>query len=86
MPPRPALLVLNQYYAPGQESTAQLLTELCEALAADYEVTVVTGTVYHAPKPERTIRNGVTSSASGRRRSTAASSRCGASTTSASSC
>ena len=60
MPPRPALLVLNQYYAPGQESTAQLLTELCEALAAEYEVTVVTGTVYHAPKPERTIRNGVT--------------------------
>ena len=34
-PPRPALLVLNQYYAPGQESTAQLLTELCEALAED---------------------------------------------------
>ena len=59
-PPRPALLVLNQYYAPGQESTAQLLTELCEALAEEYDVTVVTGTVYHAPKPERTTRNGVT--------------------------
>ena len=59
-PPRPALLVLNQYYAPGQESTAQLLTEFCEALAGDYDVTVVTGTVYHAPKPERTVRNGVT--------------------------
>lgn len=59
-PPRPSLLVLNQYYAPGQESTAQLLTELCEALDREYEVTVVTGTVYHAPKPERTTRNGVT--------------------------
>jgi glycosyltransferase involved in cell wall biosynthesis len=58
--PRPALLVLNQYYAPGQESTAQLLTELCEALAEEYDVTVVTGTVYHAPKPEVTVRNGVT--------------------------
>ena len=23
-------------------------------------MTVVTGTVYHAPKPERTVRNGVT--------------------------
>jgi colanic acid biosynthesis glycosyl transferase WcaI len=59
-PPRPALLVLNQYYAPGQESTAQLLTELCEALAAEYDVTVVTGTVYQAPRSERTVRNGVT--------------------------
>lgn len=60
MPPRPALLVLNQYYAPGQESTAQLLAELCEALADEYDVTVVTGTVYDAPRPERTVRNGVT--------------------------
>ena len=59
-PPRPALLVLNQYYAPGQESTAQLLTELCEALVAEYDVTVVTGTVYQAPRSERTVRNGVT--------------------------
>lgn len=58
-PPRPSLLVLNQYYAPGHESTAQLLTELCEALADEYDVTVVTGTVYAAPRPERTVRNGV---------------------------
>jgi hypothetical protein len=40
---RRRLLVLNQYYWPGVEATAHLLTELCEALAADYEVTVVTG-------------------------------------------
>ena len=56
---RPTLVVLNQYYAPGYESTAHLLTELCEALADDFDVTVVTGTVYGAPKPERTVRNRV---------------------------
>jgi putative colanic acid biosynthesis glycosyltransferase WcaI len=38
------LLVLNQYYWPGPEATAQLLTELCEGLAGAYEVTVVAGT------------------------------------------
>jgi colanic acid biosynthesis glycosyl transferase WcaI len=41
--PRRRILVFNQYYAPAFESTAQLLTQLCEALAEDYEVTVVTG-------------------------------------------
>jgi colanic acid biosynthesis glycosyl transferase WcaI len=40
---RPNLLVLNQYYWPGVEATAQLLTELCEGLAADFDVTVVSG-------------------------------------------
>ena len=40
---RPRLLVLNQYYWPGVEATAQLLTQLCEALAAEYDVTVITG-------------------------------------------
>jgi colanic acid biosynthesis glycosyl transferase WcaI len=39
---RPRLLVLNQYYWPGVEATAHLLTELCEGLSADFEVTVVT--------------------------------------------
>ena len=34
------LLVLNQYYWPGVEATAQLLAQLCEALAEDYDVTV----------------------------------------------
>jgi colanic acid biosynthesis glycosyl transferase WcaI len=56
---RPVLLVLNQYYAPGYESTAHLLTELCEALAETFDVTVVTGTVYGASRPETTVRNGV---------------------------
>ena len=55
---RPRLLVLNQYYWPGVEATANLLTELCEALAADYDVTVVTGAV-SAKLPERDVRNGV---------------------------
>lgn len=41
--PRPRLLVLNQYYWPGYESTAQLLHDLCLGLSRDYDVTVVTG-------------------------------------------
>jgi glycosyltransferase involved in cell wall biosynthesis len=55
---RPRLLVLNQYYWPGVEATANLLTELCEALAEDYDVTVVTGAVA-ADVPSREVRNGV---------------------------
>ncbi len=42
---KPRILVLNQYYKPGVEATANLLAELCEALCDDYEVTVVTGRV-----------------------------------------
>src|SRR5262249_20818349 len=51
------VLVLNQYYWPGPEATAQLLTELCEGLADTYEVTVVAGTTRGA-RPGRQIRNG----------------------------
>jgi colanic acid biosynthesis glycosyl transferase WcaI len=40
---RPRLLVFNQYYWPGIEATARLLADLCEGLAEDYDVTVVTG-------------------------------------------
>ena len=40
---RPRLLVMNQYYWPGVEATAHLLSELCAALAEDFDVTVVTG-------------------------------------------
>lgn len=40
---RPRILVLNQYYRPGVEATANLLADLCESLALDYDVTVVTG-------------------------------------------
>jgi colanic acid biosynthesis glycosyl transferase WcaI len=44
--PRPHLLVLNQYYWPGLEATAQLLAQLCEELVEDYDVTVVTGNLH----------------------------------------
>jgi colanic acid biosynthesis glycosyl transferase WcaI len=57
---RPRLLVLNQYYWPGVEATANLLTDLCEALAVDYDVTVVTGRLRdHEQDPDYEERNGV---------------------------
>ena len=57
---RPRLLVLNQYYKPGVEATANLLADLCEALAVDYEVTVVTGRLAGRPElPDSEIMNGV---------------------------
>lgn len=57
---KPRLLVLNQYYWPGVEATAHLLTELCEALTADFDVTVVTGVLHgHEGSLRKEIRNGV---------------------------
>src|SRR5690242_5201892 len=57
---KPRLLVLNQYYWPGIEATAQLLTDLCEALAEDVDVTVITGVLHgHEDEPRRVVRNGV---------------------------
>ena len=57
---RPKILVLNQYYWPGVEATAQLLAQLCEALATEYEVTVVTGHLHgHDDLPSEEERNGV---------------------------
>jgi colanic acid biosynthesis glycosyl transferase WcaI len=57
---KPRLLVLNQYYWPGVEATAQLLTELCEALAEDMEVKVVTGVLHgHEGEPRRVVHQGV---------------------------
>jgi putative colanic acid biosynthesis glycosyltransferase WcaI len=59
-PRKPRLLVLNQYYWPGIEATAQLLTDLCEALAEDAEVTVITGMLHgNEDAPRRLVRNGV---------------------------
>ena len=55
---RPRLLVLNQYYRPGVEATANLLSELCAALASDYDVTAVVGAAHG--EPERSVRDGVT--------------------------
>jgi colanic acid biosynthesis glycosyl transferase WcaI len=57
---KPRLLVLNQYYWPGVEATAQLLTELCEALTEDLDVKVVTGQLHgQEEEPHRSVRNGV---------------------------
>src|SRR2546430_10574074 len=57
---KPRLLVLNQYYWPGIEATAQLLTELCEALSEDLDVKVVTGQLDgQETQPHRSVRNGV---------------------------
>ena len=57
---RRRILVLNQYYWPGVEATAHLLTELCEALAEDYEVEVVTGVLHgHEDAPREDEHNGV---------------------------
>ena len=56
---RPRILVLNQYYWPGIEATAQLLAQLCEALARDYDVTVVTGNLRDHDLPSDETRNGV---------------------------
>jgi colanic acid biosynthesis glycosyl transferase WcaI len=59
-PRKPRLLVLNQYYWPGIEATAQLLTELCDALTEDLDVTVVTGVLHgHEDEPRRTVHNSV---------------------------
>src|SRR4051794_17891917 len=57
---QPRLLVLNQYYHPGVEATAHLLTELCESLADDWDVTVITGRLRdHEDEPDYERRNGV---------------------------
>src|SRR3954469_7805886 len=57
---RPHILVLNQYYKPGVEATANLLADLCESLAETYDVTVVTGRVRGRPElPADETVNGV---------------------------
>lgn len=57
---RPYVLVLNQYYWPGVEATAHLLSELCAALVQDFDVTVITGRLRGlAPWPGRTRHDGV---------------------------
>jgi colanic acid biosynthesis glycosyl transferase WcaI len=57
---RPRVLVLNQYYWPGVEATAHLLSELCAGLADEFEITVVTGTLSGASTPPgRSVHRGV---------------------------
>lgn len=58
--PRPHVLVFNQYYWPGFEATGNLLSELCAALAEEFDVTVITGTLRTPPVgPGRAERDGV---------------------------
>jgi len=60
VPRKPRLLVLNQYYWPGLEATAHLLSELCGALADEFEIRVVTGRLLiHAPEPGHFEHDGV---------------------------
>ncbi len=57
---RPRLLVLNQYYWPGVEATAHLLSQLCEALTDEFDITVVTGHLFgHDDLAQEEDRNGV---------------------------
>ena len=59
-PAKPRLLVVNQYYWPGVEATAHLLTELCEALTDEYEIRVLTGALHgHGALPTHQSRKGV---------------------------
>src|SRR5215813_9331420 len=61
MEDRPRLLIINQYYWPGVEATANLLTDLAEDLAHDFRVTVLTGELHGQEElPAREVRNGVT--------------------------
>jgi glycosyltransferase involved in cell wall biosynthesis len=58
--PRSRILVLNQYYRPGVEATANLLADLCEELARNDDVTVVTGRLReHEDLPSDETINGV---------------------------
>jgi glycosyltransferase involved in cell wall biosynthesis len=57
---KPRVLVINQYYRPGFEATAQLLGDLCEALSERFDVSVVTGALAIPPAPSgRFDENGV---------------------------
>ena len=57
---RRRLLVFNQYYWPGVEATATLLSELCRALADEFEITVVTGRLRDVDaKAGRSLHEGV---------------------------
>ena len=50
---RPSVLVLNRSYWPDAEATGQLLTELCEDLASQYQMTVIAGQTNQNPTGER---------------------------------
>ena len=47
--PRPRVLFINRSYWPDAEATGQLLAELCEDLARDFDITVLAGQPNHNP-------------------------------------
>ncbi|MGD0900436.1 MAG: glycosyltransferase family 4 protein [Thermoguttaceae bacterium] len=55
---RPSVLFLNRSYWPDSEATGQLLTELCEDLAASFDVTVIAGRPNQNPTGEKYRRHG----------------------------
>jgi colanic acid biosynthesis glycosyl transferase WcaI len=57
---RPRLLVFQQYYRPGVEATAQLLSELCGELANEFDITVITGKVRAGARERRVVHDRVT--------------------------
>ncbi len=57
---RPRLLVFNQYYWPGVEATAYLLSQLCSELADEFDITVVTGKLRVGGNESRVVHEGVT--------------------------
>lgn len=50
-------MFLNRSYWPDAEASGQLLTELCEDLARQFDVTVVAGQPNHNPRNEKFSRN-----------------------------
>jgi hypothetical protein len=44
---RTRILFLNRSFWPDREATGQFLTELCDDLSTDHEVTIVAGPSYH---------------------------------------
>ena len=60
---KPRILFLNRSYWPDSEATGQLLTELCESLADEFDVHVLAGQPNAASEEnwrDEPIRNGVT--------------------------
>jgi len=55
---RPRVLFLNRSYWPDAEATGQLLTELCEDLAAEFNMTVVAGQPNQNPGKVKFRRRG----------------------------
>lgn len=56
---RPRVLVFNQYYWPGLEATAYLLSQLCSELADEFDITVITGRLRVGANEPRAVRDGV---------------------------